>query len=249
MTAEALAAHLRGHAEAAVGEFYSVLPRAPRGSWPTLLHGMGYNFEFYDALFALISSSVQLSLLDPEADYTPRHEAMQNVLQPFASEFGIEAGRPLQRSHRQLYAEFFVRATGEKIPERYTGESPWLTISRRWAAKMQDRIAPKGEPLGSIAGARYALGYHWAVERLSIAEFGAMRDAWRKLGVEAAYLDAHHAVEPEHDECASRAVLVFASASDPRVVEGIRDHEDDLAGYYRELTTLLRADDGRGHPS
>jgi|SRR5579859_2370678 len=227
-----------GSAVVSMRAFYDAMPRQPRAEWPRMMHGMGYNFEFYDALFALVLAHVQLSFDD--GDYTPRHEAMQAALVPFCSEFGIELRKDLERSHRSLYAEFFRVATGSVMPERYPKDdrNPWLTASRRWAERMRSRLAPAD---GSIDRARYALGYLWAVERLSVDEFTMMRAAWHRAGVGAAYLDAHCAVEEDHDAFATRALLAFASPDEPLVRQAIRDHEDDLGGYYRELTTLLCA--------
>jgi hypothetical protein len=65
-----------------------------------------------------------------------------------------------------------------------------------------------------------------------------MRTAWNGVGVKAAYLDAHCAVEGDHDTHATRALLAFASPDDPVVREAIRAHEDDLGGYYAELATI-----------
>ena len=233
---DSLERNLSGRAVASMNGFYRKLPGQPRASWPAMMHGMGYNFELYDALFALVLANVQLSF--DEGDYTPRHEAMQKALLPFCSEFGIELRQDLQRSHRSLYAEFFETATGAAMPERYPrgDDNPWLAASRRWAAHMRARLAA---PRTALDCARYSLGYLWAVERLSVDEFALMRAAWNELGVKSAYLDAHCAVEGDHDAYATRAVLAFVSPDEPLVGEAIRAHEDDLAGYYGELVTLL----------
>lgn len=233
---QAFEANFTGEAERALTRFYGALPTVPRAAWPEMMHGMGYNFEFYDALFALVLASVQLSM--SEGDYTPRHQAMQAALLPFCSEFGIELEQGLQRSHRDLYADFFRRATGGPLPERYprSDENPWLAASKRWTARMRARLEGPSDPLER---ARYALGYLWAVEHLSVREFDLMRDAWHGLGVDAAYLEAHCAVEEEHDAYATRAMLAFCPADDAVLGAAMRDHEEDLGGYYRELLGLM----------
>lgn len=233
---EGLEGNFAGSAVAAMSAFYVGLPAQPRSTWPRLMHGMGYNFEFYDALFPLVLANVQLSF--DGGDYTPRYQAMQAALVPFCSEFGIELRQDLQRSHRSLYAEFFRVATGVDMPERYPpGDgNPWLTTSRRWAGRMRARLAA---PIEAIDLARYSLGYLWAVERLSVDEFDLMRSAWHGLGVKAAYLDAHCAVEEDHDAFATRALLAFVSPDEAIVRRAVRDHEEDLAGYYRDLAGLL----------
>jgi hypothetical protein len=235
--AAALDRHFAGTASRAMKAFYTAMPAVPRAAWPAMMHGMGYNFEFYDALFALVVATVQLSLDD--GDYTPRHQAMQAALLPFCSEFGIELGRGLDRSHRALYAELFRAATGQAHPERYPrgDDNPWLAASRRWAERMRARLEG---PSGALPRARYALGYLWAVEHLSVEEFGLMRAAWHGLGVGSAYLDAHCAVEEDHDACATRAVLAFAAPDDPLLATAVRAHEEDLEGYYRDLAALIR---------
>ena len=235
---EALERNLTGSASQAIENFYGALGRAPRATWPAIMHGMGYNFEFYDALFALALANVQLSMV--EGEYTPRQAAMQAALLPFCSEYGVELGQELQRTHRSLYADFYETATGSPMPERYPpgADNPWLEVSRRWAERMRSRLAATGSAMDR---ARYSLGYFWAIERLSIDELETMRTAWNGLGVNAAYLDAHCAVEGDHDAYATRALLAFASADEPAVCQAIRAHEADLAGYYDELTLLARA--------
>jgi hypothetical protein len=44
------------------------------------MHGMGYNFEHYDALFATMIANLQMALDD--CDYTARHRAVQFALLP-----------------------------------------------------------------------------------------------------------------------------------------------------------------------
>jgi hypothetical protein len=202
---------------------------------------MGYNFEHYDALFAVMIANLQMALDD--CDYTARHRAVQFALLPFCSEYGIELNRDLQHNHRHLYAEFYRVATGQDLPERYPrpGEAGnrWLAASRRWAMRMRDAIACPGTEQAERA--RFNVAYCWAVEHLSIAEFAMMRSAWNGAGVHASYLDAHCAVEDDHNAYAARAVLAFTATTDPAVVQAIRAHEADLAGYYDELTAIARA--------
>lgn len=221
-----------GEADASIREFYALLPRVERASWPEMLLGLGYNFEAYDSLFALMCANVQTSLESTE--YTRRHRCLQALLQPFASEYGLEAGRPLGRTHRALYAEFYQRACGRAWPERYPEDAgrPWLALARRWARAMESRL--------SVARDRalYSAAYHWAVESLSIPEFESMRAAWNGLGVFAPYLDAHCAVEPEHADWATQAVLALAELSHPVVREAVAAHERDIAGFYREAALL-----------
>lgn len=231
--------HLGGEAGRAIRAFYEALPGVPRGDWAALMHGMGYNFEHYDALFATMIANLQMALDD--CDYTARHHAVQLALLPFCSEYGIELKQDLQHNHRHLYADFYRAATGQALPERYPRDdrNPWLAASRRWAARMRDAIACPSA--AETERARFNLGYYWAVEHLSIAELATMREAWNGLGVQAAYLDAHCAVEDDHNAYAARAVLAFTTADDPVVVRAIRAHEADLAGYYDELTQMARA--------
>ncbi|HEY1691889.1 MAG TPA: hypothetical protein VGG39_06990 [Polyangiaceae bacterium] len=232
----ALEKHFTGSAVAAMKAFYTSMPGEPHAGWPRMMHGMGYNFEFYDALFALVLANVQLSF--DEGDYTPRQEAMQAGLLPFCSEFGIELHRDLQRTHRALYAEFYRMATGTVMPERYPpgDANPWLATSRAWAMRMRERLATGS---GALQRARHSLAYLWAVERLSVHEFELMRAAWHGLGVRAPYLEAHCAVEGDHDAYATRALLSFVAPDDSLVEAGVRAHEEDLAGYYREVAGHL----------
>lgn len=229
---------IAGTAWSVMAQFYKLLPRIPRQEHPALLLGMGYNFEFYDGMFALIAGYVQMSM--DEGDYTPRYRAMQALLQPFCSEYGIEPSRPIMKSHRQLYAEFYRSVAGEPLPERYPQDkaNPWLNVSRQWTERMAQTLAcPQGS---SLDRAKFNLGYHWAVEYLSIEEFRLMRQAWGKLGIKASYLDAHCKVEEEHARRASEAVLALASPDDATIARAIKTHENDLTGYYRNLSGLLK---------
>lgn len=231
--------YLGGEAGRAIHAFYDALPGLPRSEWPALMHGMGYNFEHYDALFAQVIANLQMALDD--CDYTARHRTVQLALLPFCSEYGIELKHDLQHNHRHLYADFFRAATGTALPERYprADDNRWLAVSRRWASRMRDALVHRGT--GDAERARFNLGYYWAIEHLSIVEMDTMRFAWNALGVQATYLDAHCAVEEDHDAYATRAVLAFTTPDDEVVVRAIRAHEADLAGYYDELTAMARA--------
>jgi hypothetical protein len=234
--ANALETNFAGDAARALRTFYGNLPSLPETRRPELLTGLGYNFEYYDALFALIMSNTLLSMSD--GAYTPRYRAAQFLLRPFCSEYGIEAGRPLTRTHRELYAEFYQRVVGRAMEERYPAgnENPWLAVSRRWADRMKDSLMRPGRDAWNRAA--YNIGYHWAVERLSLLEFLEMREAWNGMGFQAPYLDAHCSVEEEHGGWAEQALVAFADPEDPVVQSGIRTHEEHLAGYYHELSDL-----------
>jgi hypothetical protein len=239
MTKGSLDQHLGGEAHRAIRTFYyEVLPAVPRAEWPVLMHGMGYNFEHYDALFAVVIANLQAALDD--SDYTARHHTVQLALLPFCSEYGIELKQDLHHNHRHLFADFYRVATGTKLPERYPSETDnrWLAVSRRWAKRMRSEIACPD--VGDAERARFNLGYYWAIENLSIPEMTTMKEAWNGLGVEATYLDAHCAVEEDHNTYATRAVLAFTTWDDEIVVRAIRAHEAHLAGYYRDLIAMAR---------
>jgi len=232
-----LFAQLSGISAEAIGSFCAELPNLPKSAYPEALLGMGYLYEAFDLMFAVIAASIQAT--HDESPYVARYETMQNVLQPFASEYGIEPDRPLQSTHRQLYAEFFTAATGEPWPAGYPRDSAsqWLACGRRWTQTMLDRL--RGDGLGPIDRAKYNLGYHWAVEALSVGEFDQLIAAWRALGFDAPYMSAHCEVEEEHAGCAIGAVVAFSSVTDQLVIQGARDHELDLAGFYDQCTALI----------
>lgn len=239
MTKGSLDQYLGGEAQRAIRTFYSeVLPAVPRTEWPVLMHGMGYNFEHYDALFAQVIANLQMALDD--CDYTARHHTVQLALLPFCSEYGIELKHDLQHNHRHLYADFYRIANGRSQPERYPSEQDnrWLAVSRRWAKVMRNEIACPDA--SDSERARFNLGYYWAIENLSIPELTTMKVAWNALGVQATYLDAHCAVEEDHNAYATRAVLAFTTVDDEVVARAIRAHEVHLAGYYRDLIALAR---------
>jgi hypothetical protein len=234
-----LVEYLSGTAVEAMQGFFEAMQGVPAHAWPDMFVGLGYNYEYYDTLFALMASHVQGSL--DESDYTARYHAMQSLLRPFASEYGIEPTRPLFKTHRQLYAEFYAAVVGCPIPEQYPRDDRnlWLVTARRWARCMTDTIACIDRP--ALERAKFNLGYHWAVEHLSVCEFDLMRTAWRNMGVDATYLNAHCMVEEEHAGCASEAVFAFAEPDDPVVYAAVRAHEADLTGFYVDSARLAAA--------
>ncbi len=234
---ERLAAHLRGKAAAAIGQFCRRLPEMPKSAYPDALLGMGYFCESFDLMFAVIAANVQAA--QDDSDYEARYLAMQNVLRPFASEFGIEPDRPLLGPHRKLFTEFYRKASGKPWPARYPSDqgNPWLERGRFWSGRMLANL--QRTDLAALDKAKYNLGYHWAVEFVSIGEFVELNAAWERLGVRSAWLGAHCEVEPEHASCATAAITSFTSVDDPLVIRGIRDHEDDLAGFYTDFAGLI----------
>ncbi|MDL4774080.1 hypothetical protein [Actinomadura xylanilytica] len=228
---------LPGRSDTSIARFCDELHKLPRSSYAEALLGMGHLYEAFDLMFAIIASSVQAT--HDVSPYDARYVTMQNVLQPFASEYGIEPGRPLQNTHRKLYAEFYESATGEPWPALYPAHSSskWLACGRHWTKVMVERL--QGDDLDLCQRAKYNLGYHWAVEALSVGEFDHLTAAWQSLGFHAPYMDAHCEVEEEHAGCAIGAVVAFSSVEDPLVVKGARDHESDLAGFYDQCTELI----------
>jgi len=234
---ERLESSLRGEARREIERFYSVLPSVPMEVRRELLIGLGHDFESYDVLFAYIAAYVQDSM--EETSYSRRYKWMQSLLRPYCSEFGIEAGRPLMRTHRELFAEFYRLAVGEGHPESYpsTGGGRFIAISRCWVGKMRASLACEGKSREERA--HFALGYNWAVERLSIDEFDIMRGAWKELGVECAFLEAHCEVEEGHALWAREALRELDERSMRAVLVAVRRHESELAGFYRESRVVL----------
>jgi hypothetical protein len=234
---EQLTATLSGVSLTAIRSFCERLPDLPKPSYANALLGMGYQYESFDLLFAVIAANIQET--HDESDYKARYQTMQNLLRPFASEYGIEPDRPLLNPHRKLFADFYRIATGKAWPSHYPAndDNPWLECGRRWANAMLSNL--RRSDLGTFDRAKYNLGYHWAVEHLSVAEFGNLKVAWHAVDVDAAYLNAHCEVEEEHAGCAAAAIVSFASTNDPLVVRGVRDHEDDLANFYNECVELI----------
>lgn len=234
---EQLASYLTGRAVDAVRTFCQRMPELPKVRYADALLGMGYLCESFDLLFAVIACNVQAT--QDESDYKARYRAVQNVLRPFASEFGIEPARPLLNPHRELFSKFYELATDASWPSHYPSstDNPWLQRGRHWAARMHTNLL-QGD-LGPTDRAKYNLGYHWAVEYVSIGEFEELTAAWHRLGIRSPYLSAHCEVEPEHASCATAAITSFCPLDDPLVIRGIRDHEDDLAGFYTDFIGLI----------
>lgn len=232
-----LLASLSGNALECIKLFCQRLPDLPKASYARALLGMGYLYEAFDLMFATITSNIQATA--DLSDYQARYRTMQNVLRPFASEYGIEPDRPLMSPHRKLFADFYRVAAGEPWPAQYPANSdnPWLKCGRHWTDVMLSNL--RRDDLGPLDTAKYDLGYHWSVEFLSIAEFDQLKDGWRSVGIDAPYMNAHCDVEPEHADCATTAVVAFGAIDDPLVHRGVRDHENDLAGFYTECAELI----------
>jgi len=233
-----LLASVEGRSRAAIRSFCQHLPALPRSAYARALTGMGYLYEAFDLMFAIIATNIQAT--HDQSDYRARYLTMQNVLRPFASEFGIEPDRPLQRPHRKLYLDFYQAATGQPWPSHYPADSsnPWLKCGRHWTNMMIQNLQAKD--LDAVQRARYDLGYHWSVEYLSVEEFDELRIGWHAVGIDAPYMNAHCDVESEHADCATGAITAFTSIDDPLVLKGLRDHEDDLEGFYQDCTELIR---------
>ncbi|UKO97707.1 hypothetical protein [Nostoc sp. UHCC 0870] len=234
---EMLLRHLKSSYIQPLEDFYlGVLQNIPANIYGDLLIGIGYNFEHYDLMFSKMAFNLQNTFGDTA--YSIRYKTMQYLLQPFCSEYGIEANRPLYQTHRELYANFYRELVGQDIPEMYPEESsnPWLQCSIRWAKIMYDALDAEGYSPNEKA--IYNVAYHWAVEYLSITEFDLMRQGWQKLNISARYLDAHCAVEDEHGDYAEKAVFEISEPDNPIVVRAIQDHEEHLGGYYKSLTLL-----------
>jgi hypothetical protein len=233
----ALHKYISGDAERAMVAFYDCLPRVAREQWPQMLIGLGYNFEFYDGMFAVMIGHIQLCM--DGSDYSRRASAVQNCLRPFCSEYGIEIGQPIAQTHRELYADFYSRVIGSAMPERYPqgDDNPWLGTARRWCAQMASSLAAPS--LTSEERARFNMGYFWTVEHLSVPEFTLMRSAWRGMGFEAPYLDVHFSVEDDHDACSTNALFAFTEPDHPSVRAAIERHESEIAGFYRDLRALV----------
>ena len=49
------------------------------------------------------------------SDYEARDEALQQLIVPLGGEYGLSAGSPLKKTHRQLFSEFYESVTGDKL--------------------------------------------------------------------------------------------------------------------------------------
>lgn len=146
---------LHGRGGAGDDALYGALPTVPRAAWPTMMHGMGYNFEFYDA--PLRARARQRAALDERGRLHPAAPGDAGRAPALLLGVRHRAQGLLQRSHRDLYADFFRRATGGPLPERYprSDENPWLAASKRWTSRMRARLEGASHLLER---ARYALG-------------------------------------------------------------------------------------------
>jgi hypothetical protein len=232
-----LNSYLMGTAKKAIQHFCKELIHLPKHQYPEALLGMGYQYESFDHMFALIACNVQATV--DHSDYVVRYQTMQSVLQPFASEYAIEPERKLGNPHRKLFADFYQKATGKDYPSYYPAvdNRPWLSCGKKWAHVMIHRLEAKH--LNLMDRAKYNVGYHWSVEYLSINEFDQLKNAWAQLNVRAPYMQAHCDVEENHAGCATMAVKYFCSLEDPLVRQGILDHEADLVGFYNECSDLI----------
>lgn len=72
-----------------------------------------FNLESFNPIFTAVMLKVQCTI--GLSDYEARDEALQQLIVPLGGEYGLSAGSPLKKTHRQLFAEFYESVTGDKL--------------------------------------------------------------------------------------------------------------------------------------
>jgi hypothetical protein len=188
-TIRALEAELdAGAAIAALRRFDAALLSLDSSNWHQrlrpVLAELAFNLESFNPAFTAVLLRVQQTI--GYSDYARRDAALARLVQPLAGEYGLHAGEPLGRTHRELFALFAEDLLREPLSDLMaTSAAP--VHGRRLFAEMMRDIMGEGATEGGQAAktpleaASYALGYNLAIEYLADYEkVGAA--VWGRLG-------------------------------------------------------------------
>merc|ERR1711871_1714081 len=136
---------------------------------------MAHNLESFNPVFTGCMLKVQMTL--GKTDYERRDEALQSLIQPLGGEYGLCVGRPLLKTHRKLFSEWYTSITGESLSKLDAAPKK----SEALFNKMMTDVNTGGGHECPIEQASYALGYNLAVEYLAAYEKQWLLDSFRAL--------------------------------------------------------------------
>lgn len=210
---------------------------------------LAYNLESFNPIFTACMLKVQCTM--GHSNYEQRDEALKNMIQPLAGEYGLHHSSPMGKTHRELFSIFYESVTGDKLSDLIAeGTKPRAAMAL--FERMLTDVSTGGNHYDPTEQASYALGYNLAVEYLAQFEKGWMLDSFRRLDervlspagkdVHWEFLEIHAEGEPEHADIGHTAVATFAPESHMDIVrKGMMDHDRDFAVFYQTLTEMLEA--------
>mmetsp|Transcript_4518 Transcript_4518/g.16195 ORF Transcript_4518/g.16195 Transcript_4518/m.16195 type:complete len:335 (+) Transcript_4518:136-1140(+) len=206
-----------------------------------------FNLESFNPIFTAVLLKVQCTI--GLSDYEKRDDALHNLIVPLGGEYGLAQDKPLGKTHRVLFAEFYESCTGKPLTNLLgEGEHP---VKAEWLfASMLRDVSNGGGAVEPMEQATYALGYNLAVEYLAAYEKGWMLDSFRALSdktlakngrnVDWTFLEVHAEGEPEHADLGHNAVTCLVPAAHEDILrQAMLDHDRDFAIFYNYLADLL----------
>uniref|UniRef100_A0A061RDK2 Iron-containing redox enzyme family protein n=1 Tax=Tetraselmis sp. GSL018 TaxID=582737 RepID=A0A061RDK2_9CHLO len=239
----------RSESVSALRRFNTLLAGLDESSWRTklrpVLRELAYNLESFNPLFTAVLLKVQCGI--GETDYVRRDNALKNLIQPLAGEYGMHNGEPQAKTHRELFSEFYESLMGEPL-EELMREDPAPELSRKaFQAMLGDVMSAGGKASCVVEQGSYALGYNLAIEYLADYEKTWMLDAFRELHgrvmnkeLSWTFLEIHAEGEAEHAAIGHAAVENLVPSSHVGLLrQAMRDHDRDFAAFYNALADML----------
>lgn len=242
-----------GSSVAALRRFNSLLAGLPADSWEDklapVMNELAYNLESFNPAFTAVLLRVQSTI--GKTDYVCRDNALKNLIQPLAGEYGMHNGEPQAKTHRELFSLFYADLMKQPL-ETVLSKNPEPRFSKiLFDQMMRDLSAPEGIH-GPVELASYALGYNLAIEYLADYEKTWMLDSFRELNArvlepqgrplsEWLFLEVHAEGEAEHAALGHAAVASMVPASHQGILlRAMQDHDRDFSAFYSEMANMLQ---------
>eukprot|EP00891_Asterochloris_glomerata_P004175 jgi/Astpho2/4175/e_gw1.00064.44.1_t len=242
----------QGEAMAALRRFNDLLKSLPADRWEELLlpvmNEFAFNLESFNPAFTATLLKVQCSM--GYSDYIQRDEALRNLIQPLAGEYGMHNGEPQGKTHRLLFSEFYQDVLRRPLEQALAAQPRPAAAVLLFQQMMRD-ISGGGGHQDPIEQGCYALGYNLAIEYLADYEKTWMLDSFKALNArvlapagrgmtEWMFLEVHAEGEKEHAAIGHNAVLHFVPAEHEGILrKAMRQHDQDFAAFYNKMADLL----------
>lgn len=237
----------------ALRRFNDALVRlAERDDWERIMEPvwseMAFNLESFNPVFTACMLKVQCTI--GSTNYEARDRCLQRLIQPLAGEYGLHAGEPLDKTHRELFSEWYSSVTGRPLSHILDNPTLKPIDGQQLFARMMSDVSNGGGLSDPVAQASYALGYNLAVEYLAHPEKTWLLESFQRFSAERLepcgrhvawkFLEVHALGEEEHAAIGHEAVTVFVPESHAaHVRQAMRDHDRDFAIYYNALADLI----------
>lgn len=249
-TVRALEAELDSSASVeALRRFNTLLANLDEASWKSklrpVLRELAYNLESFNPLFTSVLLKVQCGI--GATDYVRRDNALKNLIQPLAGEYGMHNGEEQSRTHRELFAQFYESLMGEPLEAMMAEEpAPALSVAS-FNTMLNDVLSTGGNSADIVQQGSYALGYNLAIEYLADYEKTWMLDSFRELhgkhinhDIEWTFLEIHAEGEAEHAAIGHAAVESLVPSEHAGLLrQAMLDHDKEFARFYNSLADML----------